>query len=81
MFSRKLDNTQNGMLVNRKYAINSSTYGKVDFAGILPKEEISGVRKKTIQFLYGMHIAKLANTAKKRISEFTRARVNCIITG
>lgn len=81
MLDRKPANMQNGMLVTRKYAINSSTYGIVDFYGILPKEEISGVIKKTIQFLYGMYFAKLANTAKKHVSEFTRACVNSIITG
>jgi hypothetical protein len=49
------------MLVTRKYAINSGTYGNIDFTSILPKEEISGVKKKTAQFLYGMYFAKLAN--------------------
>ena len=29
----------------------------------------------------GMYFAKLANTAKRRVIEFTRARVNSIITG
>jgi len=66
------------MLVIPKYAIDSGTYDDIDFAGSLAKVEISDAIKKTCD---GMYFAKLANTAKRRINEFTRARVNSLITG
>ena len=81
MLNRKLDNAPNGMLVTPEYVTDSRTYDSIDFAGISAKVEISGVIKKTTQLLDGMYIAKLDNTAKRRISEFTRARVNSLITG
>jgi hypothetical protein len=60
--------------------MDSRTYDNIDFTGISAKVEISGVIKKTTQLLDGMYFAELANTAKRRISEFTRARVNSLIT-
>lgn len=69
------------MLVTPAYAIKSSSYANIDFTGISVKVEIFSVIMKTVQLRYGMYFATRANTAKRRVSTFTCARVNSIITG
>ena len=81
MSNRKLDNMPNGMLVTPEYAMNSSSYDNIDFAGILAKEEIPGVIKKTAQLLAVACILLNSLTPQKGVLASSRARVNSIITG
>jgi hypothetical protein len=81
MLNGKPDCAPNGMLVTQEYAINSSTYDNIAFAGILAKGNFQSYQKNYSATYYGMYFAELANTTKRSISEFTRARVNSLITG